>query len=124
MKNEDILRTYYAAWQQRDWGKVASLLAEDFTFTSPNDDDDHLDTAAFKAACWPWPERFEELAIDHLFVQGDKAFVKYKILKKDGSNFHNVEFVTLAAGQIKEIQVFFGRPDTPTKQHYQTVQRW
>ena len=39
LTNEVVVRKWYAAWEHKDWGPVDSLLADDFTFTSPNGDD-------------------------------------------------------------------------------------
>ncbi len=49
-KNESIVRKYYKLWEQKDWAPLGALLADDFTFTSPQDD--HIDLAAFKKNCW------------------------------------------------------------------------
>ena len=45
--NEEIIRKYYAAWEKKDWGPFDRLLADNFTFTSPNDDD-HINKSALK----------------------------------------------------------------------------
>src|SRR5262249_9512938 len=49
--NEEIVRQYYAAWEKKDWSPFDILLAENFTFTSANNDD-HISKSAFKARCW------------------------------------------------------------------------
>jgi hypothetical protein len=49
--NEKIIKDYYAAYEKKDWQMLTSLLAEGFTFTSPNDD--HIDLKTYKERCWP-----------------------------------------------------------------------
>src|ERR1700733_10748511 len=48
LANEELVRKWYAAWEQKDWGPVDSLLADNFTFTSAAGDD-HISKSAFKA---------------------------------------------------------------------------
>ena len=61
-KKEETIRKYYAAWEQRDWHPIDILLADNFTFSSANNDD-HISKSTFKARCWQsqidFIERFE-----------------------------------------------------------------
>ena len=50
-KNERTIRKYYAGWENKDWGAVDALLADDFTFTSAAPDD-HISKSTFKTRCW------------------------------------------------------------------------
>jgi hypothetical protein len=43
--HEKVIKTYFGGWKKKDWGIVASQLAERFTFTSPAPDDHHLHRA-------------------------------------------------------------------------------
>lgn len=52
MSKKEIIRNYYAGWENKEWPVVDSLLAEGFTFSSPNGDD-HIDKQSFHAKCWP-----------------------------------------------------------------------
>src|SRR5579863_1931332 len=49
--NEKVIRKYYAAWEKRDWRPIDILLADDFTFSSANNDD-HISKSIFKTRCW------------------------------------------------------------------------
>src|ERR1700734_1994653 len=49
--NEEIIRKWYAAWEQKDLGTFNALLADDFTFTSAAGDD-HISKSTFKTRCW------------------------------------------------------------------------
>src|ERR1700685_2752360 len=48
---EEIVRRFYKSWEKKDWGLFDVILAEDFTFTSANDDD-HISKSAFRSNCW------------------------------------------------------------------------
>ena len=47
LTNEELVRKWYAAWEQKDWGPVDSLLADNFTFSSAAGDD-HISKSTFK----------------------------------------------------------------------------
>jgi hypothetical protein len=51
--NEAVIRTWYAAWEKkdRDGSRFDAMLADDFTFSSP-DGNDHISKPAFKRNCW------------------------------------------------------------------------
>jgi SnoaL-like domain len=74
-KNEQSIRNYYAAWEIKDWHPLDILLADNFTFTSANNDD-HIGKSTFKARCWEsqidFIERFE---LQRVIGNGDDAFV-------------------------------------------------
>jgi ketosteroid isomerase-like protein len=107
MTNEEIIQNYYSAWEKKKWSGVERLLADGFTFTSPNDDD-HIDKRAFKAKCWPeadWIERFE---LESVIGRDNEAFVKYLCRNKNGRSFRNVEHFRFAGGKVEAIEVYFG----------------
>ena len=82
--NEEIVRRYYKAWEQKDWGPIDVLLAEKFTFTSANNDD-HLSKSTFKTQCWQSQIDFiDHFELQRLMTQGDWAFVKYLCRTKNG----------------------------------------
>src|SRR6516164_1473196 len=76
-ENEETIRKYYAAWEKRDWHPIDILLADNFTFTSANNDD-HISKSAFRARCWEsqidFVERFE---LQRVIGNGNEAFVMY-----------------------------------------------
>lgn len=106
MTKEEMIRRYFSGWENQDWNAIAALLAPDFTFTSPNDDD-HIDQRAFKQKCWPadWIARFELEAIAEC---GNNAFVKYLYRIKDGRWIRNTEYFMFADEKIQAIEVYFG----------------
>jgi ketosteroid isomerase-like protein len=106
--NEGIIRKYYAAWEKKDWRPFDILLAEDFTFTSANNDD-HISKSTFKARCWEsqidFIERFE---LERLIGSGDEAFVMYVCRTKNSKTFRNVEYFRLRDEKVTAIECYFG----------------
>jgi ketosteroid isomerase-like protein len=109
MTNEEIIRKYYAGWEKKDWGPLDVLLADDFTFTSANNDD-HISKSTFKARCWEsqidFIERFE---LEKVIESGNEAFVKYLCRTKNGKSFRNVEYFRFRDGKVEAIESYFGR---------------
>src|SRR5690349_8461056 len=84
---EDIVRRYYKAWEKKDWSPIDTLLADNFTFTSANDDD-HISKSAFKKGCWETQIDFiDHFEIERIFAQEDEVFVKYLCRTKNGKSF-------------------------------------
>ena len=87
--------------------QMEALLADDFTFTSPQDD--HIDKAEYFVRCWPNRDRLRDFAIETLSVEADAAFVRYRATRvADGVRFRNVEYVRLEGERIKSVEVYFG----------------
>jgi len=85
MTTEEIVRSYYKAWEKKDWSPVDALLAENFTFTSANDDG-HISKSAFKKGCWETQIDFiDHFEIERLFGQDNEVFVKYLCEPKTAS---------------------------------------
>jgi len=104
--NKKAIKAYYAAYEQKDWAKLNSLLADSFVFNSPNDD--HIDLKTYKQRCWPNAYNIARFDIDKLIVDGDDAFVTYNGWTKDGRVFRNTEYFKFKNGKIKENACFFG----------------
>ena len=107
-KSEEAVRQYYAAWEKKDWRPFDILLADDFTFTSANNDD-HISKSNFKARCWEsqitFIDRFE---LEHLIGSGNEAFVMYVCRTTNGKMFRNVEYFRLRDGRVAAIECYFG----------------
>lgn len=108
MTKEETLRNYYAGWEKKDWTTIDRLLADSFTFTSPNDDDP-ISKAAFRTKCWngqvEYIERFE---LESVFTNNTEGFVKYLCRTTKGTSFCNVEYFRFAGEKINAIEVYFG----------------
>jgi ketosteroid isomerase-like protein len=106
--NEEVVRRYYQAWEKKDWGPIDALLAEDFTFTSANNDD-HISKSVFKTRCWQTQIDFiDHFELDRLMAQGDRAFVKYLCRTRNGKSFRNVEYFQFKGGKVASIECYFG----------------
>jgi len=103
----DLVRKCFSAWETKDRQAFEGLLAEDFTFTSPNDDD-HISKDEYWKKCWPGSEKIRAIHIEKLFEKGDEAFVRYECELKDGARFRNTEYFRIEGNKIKEVEVYFG----------------
>ena len=110
MNKGQLIRNYYSGYEKKDWNLSGGVLADRFTFTSPNGDD-HIGKAVFKEKCWlsqlNFIERFE---LEAVLARGDEAFVKYLCRTTKGTSFRNVEYFRFADGKISAIECYFGGP--------------
>jgi ketosteroid isomerase-like protein len=113
MTASDILRSYFSAWERKDRPTLEALLAEDFTFTSPNDDD-HIDVTRYFEKCWPGSANIQRFLILDLIDNGEEAFIRYECELVDGKRFRNTEYFRLADDKVREVDVYFGRDVTST----------
>ena len=104
--NQKLIKGYYGAYEKKDWNMLSSLLADGFTFCSPNDD--HIDIKTYKQRCWPNAYNIKRFDIDKLMVDGDNAFVTYNGWTTDGRVFRNTEYFKFKDGKITENACFFG----------------
>jgi ketosteroid isomerase-like protein len=102
----DLVRELFSAYRSGDRKAVENLLSDDFTFTSPVDD--QIDKATYLERCWPNHQNIERHDIEKLFDRENEVFVRYLLHKKDGKKFRNTEFFTLEGGKIKSVEVYFG----------------
>jgi ketosteroid isomerase-like protein len=108
LTNEEIVRNWYAAWEQKDWGPVDSLLADNFTFSSAAGDD-HISKSAFKEQCWKTQIDFiKHFDLERISTGADDAFVKYLCHTKNGKSFRNVEYLRIKNGQLQSMECYFG----------------
>ena len=107
LTKEQIIRTYYSGWEKKEWSLIDSVLADSFTFTSPNDDD-HIGKDAFKARCWPQAEFIEHFELESVLGRDNEAFVKGLCRTTKGSSFRNIEYFRFAGGRVNSIEVYFG----------------
>jgi ketosteroid isomerase-like protein len=107
MSNIEIVEAVFEAYRAQDLARMGSLFAEDFTFTSPQDD--HLDKATFLRVCAPTASRMTEQRILHLTeAGGGNVFVMYEYTLTTGETHRNTECLTVRDGKVVQTQVFFG----------------
>lgn len=107
MTPEDVVRENFAAYLRQDRAACEALLAEELTFTSPQDD--HIDRQAFLERCFPTAERVRRQDIIHVTAADDRdVFIMYEYELKAGGTHRNTELITVVDEKILQIQVFFG----------------
>src|SRR5437016_13870317 len=98
MSNTGIVRASFDAYRNQDRDAAEKLLAEDFVFTSPQDD--HIDRTAFFERCFPTADRFTSYEILELVGGGnDGVFIMYEYELTTGERHRNAEFITVRDGQ-------------------------
>src|SRR5258708_18984683 len=112
LANEELARKWYAAWEKRDWGRVDSLLADNFPFTSAAGDD-HISKSTFKTRCWETQIDFiKHFDLERVTTGADDAFVKYLCHTKDAKSFRNVEYLQIKNVKLQSIECYFGAHST------------
>jgi ketosteroid isomerase-like protein len=107
-KSAEIVRRWYAAWEQKQWRPVDILLADDFTFSSAAGDD-HLSKSAFKKQCWETQKDFiARFDLQRVFGSGNEAMVMYLCHTTNGRTFRNVEYLRLRDDKVAAIECYFG----------------
>ncbi len=108
MNGTEVVRAFYEAFRRTDVAAAAPLVATTFVFTSPQDD--HLDRDTYLQRCFPTAGHFKSQ--DFLVLTDipgtDHVVLVYEYELHDGSRYRNAELITVARGQITEVQVFFG----------------
>ena len=105
-KLSQVVRAYFGAYESENRDVAERLLADNFRFTSPNDDG--IDRATYFERCWPQNEPMRDHRIEEIVVDGDKAFVTYSCASGDGKSFRNTEVLTFSGERIASVDVYFG----------------
>ena len=106
--NEEIVRKWYAAWENKDLDMFNALLADSFTFSSAAGDD-HISKSTFKTKCWDTQVNFiAHFDLERISTGPDDAFVKYLCHTKNGKTFQNVEYLRIANGKLESLECYFG----------------
>lgn len=110
--SDEIIRRWYAAWENDDWLPVDALLAENFTFSSAAGDD-HISKDTFKAQCWETQKDFiARFDLQRVFGSGSEAMVMYVCHTTNGKAFRNVEYLRMKDGKLEAIECYFGAPSS------------
>jgi len=104
--NEKLIRTYYHAYEQKDWNSLKTILSPGFKFCSPNDDHISLDT--YHTRCWPNSRNTKRFDLEKVILGSDDAFVTYNGYTNDGKVFRNTEYFKFKNGKITENDCYFG----------------
>lgn len=106
---EKAVKAYYKGFETKDWNMVVSQLADDFTFTSPANDNDHIPTPKFKEECWGTSKYMKSVKFIKMFEKGDELVLMVEITTTDNKFVRNMDVYDFnSAGKIKAVEVFFG----------------
>jgi ketosteroid isomerase-like protein len=102
-----VVEAAFRHYRSQDRAAALPLYADDFTFTSPQDD--HIDKAAFFERCFPTAGRFAEQRLLHLVAADEEVvLVEYAYELTGGGRYRNMESITVRDGLIREVRVYFG----------------
>jgi ketosteroid isomerase-like protein len=94
MTNPDVVRECFEGYLTHDRDAAEALIADDFVFTSPQDD--HIDRAAFFEHCFPTAGRVRTQELLHaISSDGDDVFVMYEYELLTGERHRSVEVLTV-----------------------------
>jgi ketosteroid isomerase-like protein len=107
-QNEQTVRGYYTAWESKKWPPLDSVLTDDFTFTSPNNDD-HISKSVYKTRCWDSNVNLiQHFELTRVIGSGNDAFVMYVCHITGGKTIQNVEYLQVRDGKIASVRCYFG----------------
>ena len=107
MSDTATVRAMFDAYNAQDRDTAERLIAEDFAFTSPQDD--HIGRAAYFERCFPTADRLNwQKTLELVSAGGDGVFILYEYELMTGERHRNTEFISVRDGQLTEVQVFFG----------------
>ena len=102
----EVVRRLFDSYLAQDRDAAEQLIGSEFSFTSPQDD--HIDRATYFDTCFPTASRVRRYELQRLVATGDDVFVMYEYELLNGDVHRNTELLTVRAGQVVEVQVFFG----------------
>ena len=113
-----LIRRYYEAYDNSDRSLIESTLHAQFTFSSPNDDD-NINQALYFDRCWPNHQVIRQFDLLDICADGDNALVRYHASTFEGAGFSNVERFEFRDDQISHVHCYFGPPEPG-----QTTSNW
>ena len=112
--NDEIVRKWYAAWENKDLDTFNALLADDFTFSSAAGDD-HISKPTFKSKCWDTQVNFiGHFDLERVSTGANDAFVKYLCHTTNGKSFRNVEYLRVRDGKVETLECYLGGAGYPS----------
>ena len=108
---EQIIRNYYGAWEKGDWHALDSLLTDDFTFTSPNDN--HDSKSLYHTKCWtPNVHLIRHFDLQQVAGHGNDGLVMYVLHTTNGKKIENVEYLRIRDGKVASVRCYFGQENS------------
>ena len=104
--NVRVVRRLRIAFDEQDAATARDLLADDFRFTSPQDD--HIDKAAWMRDCFPSAGHLLRSHLSELGAHGDLVFSRYDYTRADGTTWRNMEAAVVRDGRVHAVEVYVG----------------
>lgn len=102
----DTVAAFMLAFRTQDRSAAEALAADDFVFTSPQDD--HLDRATWFKICFPTADHFDAPSTTLQMVEaGGVVLHRYEYVT-GGVHYRNVEASRVENGKVREVEVYFG----------------
>jgi ketosteroid isomerase-like protein len=101
-----LAQDMYRAFAAGDRDTVESLLAPDFSFSSPVDP--QLDRDGYFERCWPGAGQGQSFDFVRVVESGDEVTVTYEATRANGTRFRNTEVLTFDGDRIGRAEVYFG----------------
>lgn len=111
---QDTVLEFMRAFREQDASLALALIADDFTFTSPQDD--HLDRDAWLERCFPTADHFDAPATTLQIVEIGGVVLHRFEYSVAGRTYGNVEAIRVQDGLVHGVEVYFGgavQPDIP-----------
>jgi SnoaL-like protein len=102
-----LIRSYYESYETGDRGRNESVLHPQFTFSSPNGDD-NIDLETYFERCWPNHSTIKHFDLLNVYAEVDEAVIRYRGTTVDGSQFGNIEYFVFRDNLIAHIDCHFG----------------
>jgi ketosteroid isomerase-like protein len=101
-----VAKMCYQAYVDKDRSAIEALIADEFRFTSPLDN--NIDRKTYFERCWPNCERIADFKSIRVVQDGDRVFVTYEATSNRGPGFRNTEVLTVQHGKLVDVEVYFG----------------
>ncbi|GGJ27145.1 nuclear transport factor 2 family protein [Streptomyces brasiliensis] len=102
-----VVEAAFRHYRSQNRDAALPLYADDFTFTSPQDD--HIGKAPFFDRCFPTASRFRQQRLLTVTpASPELVLVYYEYELTTGERYRNMEAITVREGLIHDVQVFFG----------------
>ena len=104
--NIATVRALFDAVEARDRDIAEWVIADDFRFFSPWDNG--LDRDSYFEICWPMSSQFQDFKLTDAIADGERVYVTYEAVTRDGDRIRNAEVHTVRNGRISAVEVYFG----------------
>lgn len=103
----ELVKKIFYAYETKDKLACEQMLTDDFTFTSPNNDD-HINKVEYFRKCWEFSDQNPVYTFERISVSDNIVFILYSCKTKTGKKFRNTEVFEFEKNKIKSIEVYFG----------------